>query len=73
MSITITAQSVEVTDIGSVQITDIVESEDEDQNTIYVREIRVYTSDVSPKLVFTLKLVGATENIVELQAPAQTF
>lgn len=76
MTISTTQQSVTVTKIGSVVITDTVEDEDDEGNTIYVREVRVYNEaagSATMTLQFTLRLTGDTANAIELQAPMQTF
>jgi hypothetical protein len=76
MTIQTTTQTIEVSDIGSVTITDTMQTENEQEETVYRREIRIYSNPVNSQsntLLFTLVLIGDTENSIELQAPAQTF
>ena len=77
MTISVLQQTTEVTDVGQISATDIVETQDENGGTIYVREIRAYSAPAdessSQALLFTLRMVSPTKANLELNAPVQTF
>lgn len=73
MSITTLQQSTEVTGVGMVTISDIVE---DTTNDVFIREIKVFgeaDSSGGRTLIFTLRLSAIEEDSVVLNAPAQTF
>ncbi len=72
MTITVVSESVTVTDVDLISITDAVEDSDLGG---YTREIRVYgeaASGVRP-LIFTLRVNGDTSTQIAMTAPIQTF
>lgn len=73
MTVTTIQQVVEVTEVGMLTATDIVEDPD---THLFVREIRAYGEPVglgTRPLLFTLKLTASSEAFVQLSAPIQTF
>jgi hypothetical protein len=75
MAIVTIQQSTEVSEVGLVTISDVVEDE-EAETTTFVREIKAFgVPDIggTRTLMFTLRLTAATEAGVKLQAPEQTF
>lgn len=73
MSITTIQQSTEVSDVGMVTVSDIVE---DTENEVFVREIRAYSVPNTlgtRTLLFTLKVTADDESYIELNAPASTF
>jgi hypothetical protein len=74
MTITTIQQSIEVSNVGLATISDIVEDE---ENAVWIREIRVYgeldSGQAARTLLFTLRLSADAKAYVELQAPTQTF
>jgi hypothetical protein len=77
MTINTLQLSSEVTDVGLVTISDIVEDTDDEDNTVYVREIKVFSEipsgGTTRTLLYTLRLTASEETSVQLVAPAQTF
>ncbi len=74
--ITTLLQKIEVTDVGSIIITEPTETEDSEGNPIYVREIRVFDipeSGFAETAVVTLRLISTVEDNIKLSAPVQTF
>lgn len=73
MTISTIQQSVEVSDVDLVVITEATE---DTENSVWVREIRAYdvaASNGAQTLLFTLRLTATTEDGIALTAPAQTF
>lgn len=69
-------QSVEVTEVHSILVTDVVADEDDDGNPISVREIRVLykeNENAAEVVVFTLRVTASTADNIKLVAPEQTY
>jgi len=66
-----TLQTIKVTNVGKITVTDRVEDED---NSVWVREIRIdgTVADGSPR-VFVLRLEGEDEDSIRIDAPLQGF
>ena len=71
MSIETIKQTIEITGVLAITITDVVEDVNEG---VYVREIRVHgVGGAQAPAFFSLRLVGAQAADVAIIAPEQTF
>ncbi len=68
MTISTLTQKIEITDVGSLTVTDVTQDSDTHK---YIREIRVFDSD--GQSLFTMRCSGDEAANVQLQAPTQTF
>ncbi|WP_065755193.1 hypothetical protein [Bradyrhizobium paxllaeri] len=73
MAITTIQQATEVSEVNMVTISETVQDE---ENNVYVREVRAFgaadDSGTRP-LLFTLRLTAPTAAALSLTAPVQTF
>lgn len=72
MAITTIQQATEVSGVG---ITTLSETVHDDDNSVWVRELKAFGPEeagVRP-LLFTLRLTAASESNLSFQAPVQTF
>ena len=72
-TVNISAQFLEVTDVGDVIVTDTQQSPDGD----YVRDLRVYSrptgSDEAKALLVQIRIRAMTREMLEITAPPQNF
>ena len=72
MAIETVSQSVTVSEVGDVVVTDI-----QQDGGVYVREVRVFgipkTEGGNVPLVFVLRVEGETRNTIEFTAPSANY
>ena len=73
MAITTIQSAIEISDVGQLVTSEIVEDE---ANSVWVRKVEVYSlpnENGQRDLLFTMRLLAAEEINLELLAPSQRF